>query len=656
MNELRNSVFGVLMMLLFGNVQLFAQDFKFEPDTTFHFDFDFELSEAVAADSLLAFFEGDSISLDLPDANYVPKVHMDVVADRIACLNTIIPLTVNKTVCGFIQFFLVRKRNYTQTMLERQDYYFPLFEKYLAKYNMPDELKYLSVVESGLKYDAKSRTGAMGLWQFMPGTGKDFKMTINHLVDERMHIEKATEGACRFLKILYNQFGDWELALAAYNCGPGNVRKAIRNSGGRTFWEVYNHLPQETRSYVPQFIAVVYAMNFAGEHNLFADADSLLKPIAVDTIRPGKHISLTRLEKLLQVDSNVLRQLNPHLSKNIYACNLPYPLCIPAEKKAFYLENQVVWEDSASIELPIAAVLTASSTSGTWVYHTVKRNESLASIAHRYSNSPSQIKKWNRLKSSRVVPVGKRLKVQFEPDQQENLTAEAKKSRPATVLPECQVPPIAKAFYVVGKNEGLFAIGKKLNVSKAEIMVWNRLTSENLVEGQSLIIEKRVEIIDQAISKSNSESPLVSKPKKEKPEMIDSTQTATSSEPVITDQVTMHKVAKGEGLFTIARKHGVATKDIIVWNNLENEHLKAGQTLVLKHVSKKIVTELVQINKSRSKTSANQSSQALKFYRVQKGDTIYSITKKYAISARELIKKNNLKSKVLKPGQKLIVS
>jgi len=654
MKGVKNSVLGFLMVLLLGNTSLFAQDLKFEPDTTFHLDFDFELSEALAADSLIAFFEGDSISLDLPDANYIPKVHMDVVADRISCMNTQIPLTINKTVCGFIQFFLVRKRNYTQTMLEREGYYFPIFEKYLAKYNLPDELKYLSVVESGLKYDAKSRTGAMGLWQFMPGTGKDFRMSINHLVDERMHIEKATDGACRFLKILYNQFGDWELALAAYNCGPGNVRKAIRNSGGRTFWEVYNHLPQETRSYVPQFTAVVYSMKFAAEHNLYADADSLMRPIEVDTIRPGKHLDLARLEKLLQVDSNVLRQLNPHLSKNIYACNLPYPLCIPAEKKTYYLENQVVWEDSASTVLPVAPTLTASSSSGTWVYHTVKKRESLAMIAGRYNSSPSQIKKWNRLKRSAFVPAGRRLKVQFEPGKQEIQIAQVKKPTQVTFFPDSQVQLMVKPPYIVGKNEGLYAIGRKFEVSKDDLMVWNYLSSENLYEGQSLVVDKPIEKVAQ--SKPTIESHLVLKPMKDKPEKVDTSLSIVDAESETAYKVSMHTVRKGEGLFSISKKHGVSTKDIMVWNNLQTEHLKVGQILVVKHNARKLATEVVFVEKPETHSKSTQPSEALKFYQVQKGDTIYSITRKYDISAKELIKKNNLKSKVLKPGQKLIVS
>jgi len=655
MNLLINRVLTFLVCMLLGTQVLLGQDVKFEPDTTLHFDFDFELSEALAADSMVAYIEEDSISLDLPDQNYIPQIHMDVIADRLNCLNTQIPLTVNKTVCGFIHFFLVRKRNYTQTMLERQGYYFPVFEKYLTKYNLPDELKYLAVVESGLKFDAKSRTGAMGLWQFMPGTGKDFRMAINQVVDERMHLEKSTEGACRFLKILYNQFGDWDLALAAYNCGPGNVRKAIRNSGGKTFWEVYNHLPQETRSYVPQFIALVYAMNFASEHNLYPDTDSLMTSIETDTIRTSKHVDLARLEKLLQVDSSILRRLNPHLSKNIYACNLPYPLCIPANRKQFFIDNQISWEDSSAINLPLSTAALTKANSTKWLYHSVKKKETLVSVSKRYQVPVAQLLSWNGLSSRKKLRFRQRLKVGRDTESADLVISIKKPVSNHIPVAEKATNNSTPLVYFVKSNEGLFAVGRKFGVSVSDLVAWNNLKTENLSEGQKLVIHEKNN--DSLANKSETVANIQNqKLHLEKIGGNDSTTTNHLKSEQFSTKEIAHRVKKGQGLFTLAKLYHVDVKLLKLWNNIESEQLKVGQIIHVKLDSIIYHNTVNQPVVENLAAKSNPKQPELKYYRVQKGDTIYSITRKYEITAKELIKKNNLKSKVLKPGQKLLIS
>jgi len=225
---------------------------------------------------------------------YIPEASYELVADRMSCLETTIPLNYNEKVWAFVDYFVNRDREYTKLVLSRMNLYFPLFEKKLKQYGLPDELKYLAIVESGLNPRAVSRAGAVGLWQFMPATGRMYGLGYDFFVDERMNPEKATDAACKYLKWLYNATGSWELALAAYNAGPGNVRKAVRRSGYKnTFWEVYPYLPRETRSYLPQFVAITYVMNYLDEHNLFLDEE--IHPMKPDTIHVNDFVDVEYL-------------------------------------------------------------------------------------------------------------------------------------------------------------------------------------------------------------------------------------------------------------------------------------------------------------------------------------------------------------------------
>ena len=246
----------------------------------------------------------------IPDANYAE------IADRMGCLNTEIPLTFNKTVKSFIDFFSVRNRDYTRGVLEKKDYYFSIIEPYLKEYGLPDDLKYLAIVESGLVPRAQSRAGAVGLWQFMPSTGRSYGLSNSWYIDDRMDPNQATDAACRYLKSLYNTFGRWDLAIAAYNCGPGNVRKAIRRSGyKKDFWQIYRYLPRETRSYIPQFIAINYVLNYAEEHNLFPDQKSSLA--LSDTIVVSQYLHLATFAHFADIALEELLDLNPSIKRGV---------------------------------------------------------------------------------------------------------------------------------------------------------------------------------------------------------------------------------------------------------------------------------------------------------------------------------------------------
>ncbi|MFW5759830.1 MAG: lytic transglycosylase domain-containing protein, partial [Cyclobacteriaceae bacterium] len=262
---------------------------------------------------------GQEKTIDVMDTlgyqyEYIPDVPYDTIAARLDSLENEIPLHLNEIVRAFIDYFSIRNRDYTRMIMQRKDIYFPIFEKKLAEHGLPDELKYLSIIESGLNTRAKSRVGALGLWQFMPYTGKIFKLHQDLYIDERMDPAKATEAACQYLKQLYMIFGDWELALASYNAGPGNVRRALRRSGKDNFWDAYHSLPRETRSYLPQFVAIIYVLNHAEDHNIFIEDKEYL--MAADTIFMDGYCHLPTLANYLGVCPEDLADLNPEIKQN----------------------------------------------------------------------------------------------------------------------------------------------------------------------------------------------------------------------------------------------------------------------------------------------------------------------------------------------------
>lgn len=282
----------------------------------------------------------DSSVLFYPIKAPITKLPENLVKDQIRCMETTIPMRYNQTIKGFINYFTVRDRKFVTSMLQRQQLYFPLYEELLKKHGLPNELKYLSIVESGLNPRAVSVAKAVGLWQFMAPTGKFYHLHQDYYIDDRMDPYKATEAACLYLKDLYRLFGDWELALAAYNCGPGNVKKAMRRSGNKkSFWQIYNFLPRETRAYVPKFIAVNYIMQYAQAYNITCESQA--RYIAADTIVINQYLHMGQLASSLGVSLEVLRMLNPQLKKNIIPAYVKnYSLRIPSEKKAFFALNR----------------------------------------------------------------------------------------------------------------------------------------------------------------------------------------------------------------------------------------------------------------------------------------------------------------------------
>jgi membrane-bound lytic murein transglycosylase D len=417
---------------------------------------------------------------------YVPDVSFEEAGRRLALLqqNTTMPLNYNATVKGFIDFFVIRDREYTKMVMRRKNLYFPLFEKYLKKYNLPDELKYLAIVESGLNTRAISRAGAGGLWQFMPATGRMYKLHQDWFIDERFDPEKATEAACKYLKELYGMFNDWELALGSYNAGPGNVRKAIRKSGYKnSFWEIYNHLPRETRSYVPQFVAVAYAFNYAEEHNFFIDDHEY--QIVADTIFIDGYVHLPTMANLLDVCIEDIEKLNPHLkNKAVPAHAKQMPLRIPYDRSEFYAFNRLAILDSASkvgqsqIEAVARTAPTTSTSGREKIVYRVKSGDNLGAIAQRYGVKVADLRSWNRLNSN-MIQVGQRLDIFVR-----NSVAAAHNSAATTK------PPISnQKIHVVQPGDTLWNISRKYNgLSIEKIKELNNLKDNNIKPGQKLVV------------------------------------------------------------------------------------------------------------------------------------------------------------------------
>lgn len=428
----------------------------------------------------------DYVYYALPtDLEYIPgDDHPAIIEDRLRCLEKNMPLHYNDKVHAFINYFTIRDREYTKMVMRRKNLYFPLFEKYLAKYNLPDELKYLSIIESGLNPRAVSRARAVGLWQFMSATGKYYGLSNDRYIDERMDPEKSTDAACRYLRDLYGMFKDWELALAAYNTGPGNVRKAIRRSGYRnSFWDIYKYLPRETRAYVPQFVAMIYTMNYLDDHNFIESGEELL--VVADTLHVKNHLHFETFASLTGTCLEDLQKLNPSiLHAAVPVSGKPFVIKVPATAKERLFADRVAILDSAANagrkELDVIARAYAAQQEEKRVVYKVRRGDVLGSIAIKHKVSVAQIKKWNNLGSSNMIREGQLLKIY------------TKGSAPAsaTVASNTQRQPLnGKQTYTVQPGDTLWTISRKFDgLTIEKIKSLNNLEDNKIQPGQKLVL------------------------------------------------------------------------------------------------------------------------------------------------------------------------
>jgi membrane-bound lytic murein transglycosylase D len=455
------------------------------------------------------------------EKNQLPSFTAEIIEERMKNLDADTPfdLVYNSTVQGFIDLYAVRRKDVTSKVMGMAQLYFPMIEEKLTKHNIPIELKYLAIVESALNPTAISRVGAGGLWQFMPGTAKLYGLEITSYQDERFDPYKATEAACKYLKFLYDTFDDWQLALAAYNSGPGNVNKAIRRSGGKKdFWSIKPYLPKETQGYVPAFIAVNYIMNHTAEYNLYPKKP-MITCYEVDTVHVKSRLDFDAMSKVLGMNVQDVAYLNgTYKLREIPDNGQKHYITLPVSKVGLFIANEaLIYAQSAIIEKPKETVMANNGEAiggakkvtekvvweDSWKTHKVTKGQTLAVVAKKYNVTTTQIKQWNKLKSNslksgQVLKIKTRVKKTISITEndpvntaQKAMGNEDSAADSTVVAPAPKPTPTAKTqVYTVRKGDTLNLISRKYGVTIAELKKWNPKLTDRLQVGQKITIKK----------------------------------------------------------------------------------------------------------------------------------------------------------------------
>jgi membrane-bound lytic murein transglycosylase D len=417
-----------------------------------------------------------------------PELPTDTLKARLEALSAKTPFNIeyNPSLENVIKSYLKNRRQSLERLMALSKFYFPMFEKELDKYDIPLELKYLAVVESALKPRAKSRVGATGLWQFMFATGKMYGLNVSSYVDERSDPIKSTDAASKYLAKLYEIFGDWDLALAAYNSGPGNVTKAIRRSGGyQNYWNIRPFLPRETAGYLPAFLATMYIFEYADEHG-FNKIKPNFRYMETDTIRIKQMITLDQVSELLDLPIEELQFLNPSYKLDIipYIKEENYVLRLPRHAIGKFVNNEeqiyaYVKSEFDKREKPLPQFFDSE----TKTIYRVKSGDYLGKIARIYGVRVSQIKQWNGLRSNNIS-IGQRLTIYPR-----NPSANVSTAQPKAVLKTVDVN--GKKTYKVQKGDSLWSISQKFpGVSVQNIKDWNDISGTKLTVGMTLIVSE----------------------------------------------------------------------------------------------------------------------------------------------------------------------
>lgn len=589
----------------------------------------------------------NDLSKDIESINTDEKVDYELPTEllksRLEAMNAKSPFNIqyNQGLENIIKSFLKNRKKSFERLMAISDYYFPMFEETFAKQNVPLEIKYLAIVESALNPKAVSRVGATGLWQFMYQTGKQYNLKIDSYIDERSDPLKATEAAAQYMSNMFAIFGDWELVLASYNSGPGNVSKAIRRSGGQqNFWSIKQNLPKETQGYVPAFLATMYLYEYHNEHGIRPNK-AVVQRFATDTVMIKKQISFKQISDLLDVPVSQLQLLNPSYKLNVipYYNDQNHYLRLPKDKIGVFVSNEdkiyayvqreldqkntnpfknVTSTAIASIEKPAYPI------GSTTQYYKVKQGDNLSAIANQYNVDINDLKKWNKLKSN-SISYGKILTIISTGNNNAVAAVETKTNKVEKVKKEVKTDTLISnnKTYIVQKGDNLNSIAEDNNVTVAQIKEWNKLSSNTIQAGMNLqIAEKEIE-----------------------------TKEAVAVTPAVELKNIEYTVQKGDNLGNISKKFGTAITDLKEWNNLKDNNIALGKTLIVAKNEIAIATTnatAASFKKPKTDTSLQHD------YLVKKGDSLFSIAKKYSgVTVSDIKKWNNISNEDIKPGMKL---
>lgn len=446
----------------------------------------------IILDKDLSYENKTLLSLDIDSiATTIDDFSSFELMEQLESLNNRSPFNVvhNPTLERFIRVFLKNRRNVLSDLMGRSEYYFPMIEEHLDKYDLPLEIKYLAIVESALKVRATSNAGAKGLWQFMLTTGKQYDLEVNYYVDDRFDPIKSTKAACEYLTDLHEMFDDWDLALAAYNSGPGNVKKAIRRSGGKTnYWQIRQYLPKETSAYVPAFYATFYIFEFASEHNLKSTPPKLTY-FEVDTVHVKNPLRFEALKNNISISDTLLRALNPQYKKDYIPSSIDkdYFLTLPINLVSEFVEKEKnIYNSDVADKVENNTIKISKSNS-----YKVENGDNLDGIASKFNITIDRLKKWNGLQTDYLI-IGQRLVITDKNEvnlQNSKLSKYSNNGSSKPLSPEVSpifsseetVDPPVKTdenyqIYIVKEGDTLFNISRKFsNVTIEQIRIWNKL-------------------------------------------------------------------------------------------------------------------------------------------------------------------------------------
>lgn len=491
----------------------------------------------------------DTEEFDMDSVRFESNVPDEVYIERLKKMNSFISLPYNDIVKNYIILYSEKMPTKMAHMLGLCQYYMPIFDETFNKHDLPEELKAMAIIESAMNPLAVSRAGAKGMWQFMYSTAKMYGLHIDSFVDERLDPFKAADAAARYLLDAYEIFGDWNLAIASYNCGAGNVNKAIRRSGGkRAFWDIWPYLPRETRGYVPAFVGALYAMTYYKEHGIKPEAIEM--PAHVDTFRINKQLHLKQVAELTGAPLEELKNLNPQYRHDIIPGNSKeYILRLPYTYTNAFIEHEdsVYTHKYDEFFNPTTIKKIQDGADGERIVYVVKNGDYLGRIASRNRCTVAQIKRWNGLKSNNIR-VGQRLVIYRGGGGPSTSSASSSTSTAKPASSSTSTSSTPTGTYTVKSGDTLSGIAARHGVTVNQLKQWNGLTSNNIRVGQKL--------------KLNSSS------------------SASSASASSSGDYSTYTVKSGDSLYSIAKNYsGVSAQDIMNFNGMSSSNIKPGMKI-----------------------------------------------------------------------------